>query len=168
MADTLQLDNIDRHILRELQRDGRVSFSTLAERVGLTTTPLRQRVEKLREHKIITGYHARVDPRAVDRATMAFILVTLRDHSRTSHNRFIEGATQMSEVLEVHHIAGEEDFLLKVAVKDVAALEALLLEKLTPIEAIARVKTTFVLSTAKIGAPIPIDDDSDSSVRNMR
>lgn len=159
MAETLHLDAIDRRILRELQRDGRMSFSTLAERVGLTTTPLRQRVEKLREAEVIVGYHARVRAAAVGRATMAFILVTLRDHSRASHNRFIEGASQMEEVLEIHHIAGEEDFLLKVAVCDVAAMEALLLEKLTPIEAIARVKTTFVLSTAKAGAPIPIDPE---------
>jgi Lrp/AsnC family leucine-responsive transcriptional regulator len=154
----LPLDAIDRQILRLLQEDGRMSMAALAERVGLTTTPLRLRVEKLREAGVIRGFHASIEPAAVSRATMAFILVTLRDHSRASHQRFVEGATAMPEVLEVHHIAGEEDFLLKVVVRDVAALEALLLERLTPIEAISRVKTTFVLSSAKSGAPIPIDD----------
>jgi len=90
-------------------------------------------------------------------------LVTLRDHSRASHQRFVEGTTAMPEVLEVHHIAGEEDFLLKVVVRDVAAMESILLERLTPIEAISRVKTTFVLSTAKTGAPIPIDEPGEVS-----
>ena len=157
------LDTTDRAILRHLQEDGRMSLAALADRVGLTTTPLRQRVDKLRSSGVIRGYHAAIEPAAVERATMAFILVTLRDHSRASHQRFVEGTTAMSEVLEVHHIAGEEDFLLKVVVRDVAALESLLLERLTPIEAISRVKTTFVLSTAKTGAPIPIDEPKEES-----
>jgi len=151
------LDAIDRRILGHLQRDGRMSMAALAERVGLTTTPLRQRVDKLQQSGVIRGFHATIAPEAVDRATMAFILVTLRDHSRASHERFVEGATAMPDVLEIHHIAGEEDFLLKVVVRDVAAIEALLLERLSPIEAISRLKTTFVLSTAKTNAPIPIE-----------
>lgn len=139
-----------------------MSFSALAQRVGLTTTPLRQRVDKLHDRGVLTGYRGLVNPKAVGRATMAFIHVTLRDHSRQSHDRFVEGATAMPSVLEVHHIAGEEDFLLKVVVSDVAAMEALLLEHLTPIEAISRLKTTFVLSTAKYEAPVPIDDPASS------
>jgi DNA-binding Lrp family transcriptional regulator len=162
MQEHTRLDSIDRQILRHLQVDGRVSFSSLAERVGLTTTPLRQRVDKLRAAGVIRGFSATIDPVSVGRSTMAFILVTLRDHSRKSHDRFVEGASAMRDVLEIHHIAGEEDFLLKVVVPDVMGLEALLLERLTPIEAISRVKTTFVLSTAKTDAPIPICDPEGS------
>jgi Lrp/AsnC family leucine-responsive transcriptional regulator len=154
----LALDAIDRQILRELQADGRMSHAALAEAVGLTTTPLRQRVEKLERHGVIRGYRADVDPELVGRGTMAFVHVTLKEHALSRHKKFVEAATAMPEVLEAHHIAGEEDFVLKVVVESVSAFERFLLEQLTTIAGIARVKTTFVLSTAKAGAPIPVED----------
>src|SRR5262245_61906454 len=107
------LDDIDRQIVGILQRDARTSVAAPAEAVGLTATPLRARIERLEESGVLRGYHADVDPSQVGRAMMAFVHVTLKDHAGESRRRFVKATTAMPEVLEVHHIAGEEDFLLK-------------------------------------------------------
>lgn len=154
------LDATDRHILRLLQANGRITIAALSDAVGLTPTPLRQRVEKLEQSGIVQGYAARIDPARVGRATMAFIHVTLKEHSLPVHQAFLKHVVTLPEVIEVHHLAGEEDFLLKVVVRDIAAFELFLLERLTgTIPGIGRVKTTFVLSSAKPFAPIPIDGE---------
>jgi len=156
----MELDQTDRAILRHLQEDGRMSHAALAEAVGLTPTPLRQRVDKLERAGVILGYRATVDPAGVDRATVAFVHVTLAGQSYDHHFAFIDRVQDMPEVLEAHHIAGEEDFLLKVAVRDVRAYEWFLLERLSKLELVDRVKTTFVLSSAKSDAPLAVDEGS--------
>ena len=99
---------------------------------------------------------------------MAFVHVTLKDHAIESHRKFVKATTAMPEVLEVHHIAGEEDFLLKVVVDSVHAFESFLLERLTPITATGRVKTTFVLSSAKPRGPVPLQEAPSRSERSAR
>ncbi len=151
---------MDRQILRLLQENGRITIAALSDAVGLTPTPLRQRIEKLEQAGVIRGYAARLDPARLGRATLAFVHVTLREHALPVHQAFIETIVKLPEVIEVHHIAGEEDFLLKVMVRDIAAFEGFLLGRLTAgTPGIGRVKTTFVLSTAKADAPVPIDDE---------
>lgn len=153
------LDDMDRAIVAELQRDARTSVAALAEAVGLTPTPLRARLERLEASGVIRGYHADVDPAQVGRPVMAFVHVTMKDHALESHRRFVKAVAGMPEVTEAHHIAGEEDFLLKVLVESVGAFERFLLERLTSIQGIARVKTTFVLSSSKARAPVPLGDE---------
>lgn len=151
---------MDRQILRLLQENGRITIAALSDAVGLTPTPLRQRVEKLEQAGVIRGYAARLDPARLGRPTLAFVHVTLREHALPVHQAFVDTIVELPEVIEVHHIAGEEDFLLKVMVRDIAAFEGFLLGRLTAGKlGIGRVKTTFVLSTAKSDAPIPIDDE---------
>jgi Lrp/AsnC family leucine-responsive transcriptional regulator len=154
------LDGMDRQILRLLQENGRITIAALSDAVGLTPTPLRQRIEKLEQAGVIRGYAARLDPSRLGRATLAFVHVTLREHALPIHQAFIDTIVKLPEVIEVHHIAGEEDFLLKVMVRDIASFEGFLLGRLTAgTPGIGRVKTTFVLSTAKTDAPVPIDDE---------
>jgi len=154
-----ELDAVDRHILRLLQDNGRLTIAALSDAVGLTPTPLRQRIEKLEQSGVIRGYAARLDPSRIGRATAAFVHVTLREHSLEAHQAFVGHIVTLPEVIEVHHLAGEEDFLLKVVVRDIAAFEGFLLGRLTAgTPHIGRVKSTFVLSSAKTDAPIPIDD----------
>ena len=154
-----QLDAADRAIIAQLQRDARTSVAALAELVGLTPTPLRARLERLEASGVIRGYHADVDPAHVGRPVMAFVHVTMRDHSRDSHRRFVKALSAMTDVIEVHHIAGEEDFLLKVLVESVGAFEAFLLERLTSVAGISRVKTSFVLSSSKHRAAVPVGEE---------
>lgn len=144
-----ELDDIDRKILQLLQQDGRMTNAALAEAVGLTPTPMLQRLRKLEQKGVITGYRAVIDARSVARATMALLHVQLTEHRLENHRRFVHEARQMPEVLEVHHVAGEDDFILKVAVEDIAAYEHFLLDRLSQIPGIDRVCTTFILSTSK-------------------
>lgn len=154
----MDLDRIDRTILRLLQENARISHTALAEAVGLSPNPLAQRLRKLESRGVIQGYQARVDPESVGRGTMAFVGVKQVDHRTESHHAFVEAVAALPEVIEVHHVAGEEDFLLKVAVRDMRAYERFLLEGLARIPGLERVRTTFVLSTPRAGSALPIDE----------
>ena len=153
---TDRLDEVDLEIVEILQRDARTSVAALAEAVGLTPTPLRTRVERLEARGVIRGYHAEVDPAQVGRGVRAFVHVTLKDHALEGHRRFVKAVRAMPEVVAAHHIAGEEDFLLEVLVESVGAFESFLLARLSTIPGIGRVKTTFVLSSPKARAPVPL------------
>lgn len=153
------LDAIDRQILGILQQNGRMTNSALAEAVGLTATPMLQRIKKLEQRGVITKYVALVDPASLGRSTMAFVLVKLSAHKLTTHEIFLATVRDMSEVLECHHIAGEDDFLLKVVVRDIREYEYFLLHRISRIPDIDRVKTTFVLSTSKNETAIPVEDE---------
>lgn len=149
------LDAIDREILRLLQDNGRMTNAALAEAVGLTPTPMLQRIRKLEQNGVITRYMAIVDPAKVGRPVLAFVHVTLKSHGLAMHQRFLERVDGLPEVIECHHIAGDEDFLLKVAMRDIAELETFLLQRISTSDVIGRVKTTLVLSSRKSMAPVP-------------
>jgi DNA-binding Lrp family transcriptional regulator len=152
----LELDAIDRRLLELLQENGRMTNAALAEAVGLTATPVIHRIKKLEQAGVITGYVALVDGTAVGLRATAFVLVKLRQHRLSTHTGFLEAIRDFSEVLECHHVAGEDDFLLKVVVENIADYEHFLLHRLTGIADIDRVKTTFVLSTAKASTALPV------------
>lgn len=157
---TIRLDDIDRKILRLLQEDGRMTNAALAEAVGLTPTPMLQRIRKLELSGAIVRYSAVVDPAKLGRPVTAFVAVTLKGHKLAYHERFLRLVESLPEVLECHHVAGEEDFLLKVAARDLAEVERFLLRKLSTSDVIGRVKTTFVLSSSRVsGAIAPAEDE---------
>lgn len=159
MAD---LDAIDRRILELLQVDGRMTVAALAEEVGLTATPMLQRIRKLEQAGVIARYAAIVDAAKVGRPVLAFIHVTLRNHGMAPHQKLVAIARELGQVLECHHIAGEEDFLLKVCVRDIAELERLLLHELSASGIVGRVKTTLVLSSAKLAGAIPVGEPEET------
>jgi len=152
------LDAIDRQILRLLQENGRTTNAALADAVGLTPTPMLQRIKKLEQSGVIHRYTAIVDAAALGRRAMAYVHVKLSEHRLSTHHRFVEAVAAFPEVLECHHIAGDEDFILKVVVGDIDEYERFLLHRLTRIQGIDRVKTTFVLSTSKAETAIPVED----------
>jgi DNA-binding Lrp family transcriptional regulator len=162
MAETAALDDIDRKILQLLQENGRMTNAALAEAVGLTPTPMLQRIRKLEQAGVILRYAAVIDPAKVGRPVLAFILVTLTSHDPGVHDRLLALVREMPEIIECHHIAGDEDFLLKVAMRDIPELEQLLFT-LGRSGVIARIKTTFVLSSAKSGAPIHVDEGGEEA-----
>ncbi|MFO0634044.1 MAG: Lrp/AsnC family transcriptional regulator [Nannocystaceae bacterium] len=156
-AEPVVLDAVDREVLRLLQHNGRMTNAALAEAVGLTPTPMLARIKKLEQRGVITKYVAIADAAALDRATTAFVSVKLAAHRLATHEAFLAAVTKLPEVLECHHIAGEDDFLLKVVVRDIREYEHFLLHRLSRISGIDRVQTTFVLSTAKNETAIPIE-----------
>lgn len=156
-TEAVVLDDVDREVVRLLQGNGRMTNAALAESVGLTPTPMLARIKKLEQRGVITRYVAIADAAALGRATMAFVWVKLAAHRLATHEAFLAAVTQYAEVLECHHIAGEDDFLLKVVLRDIREYEHFLLHRLTRISGIDRVRTTFVLSTAKSETAIPVE-----------
>lgn len=150
------LDPIDLALLDLLQQDGRMSNADLAKAVGLTPPPTLERVRKLEAAGYVRGYAAQLDAAKLGMGTTAFVSVTLESHKLGSSVRFREACARLPEVLECHHTAGEEDFLLKVVAADPSDYERFVLETLTRIPGIEKVKTTFVLSTSKSTGRIPI------------
>jgi DNA-binding Lrp family transcriptional regulator len=116
------LDDIDRHIVRELARDARIANNALAERVGIAPSTCLGRVRSLRERGVIRGYHADVDPAALGRPLQAMIAVRLQSHARSRIRGFVAGAAGLPEVLNVFFLAGKDDFLLHVAAASTSSL----------------------------------------------
>lgn len=138
--DTSTLDETSWHILEELQRDGRLSFAELGRRVGLTLPAVAERVRKMEDAGIITGFRAEVDPAKIGLPITAFIRISIVGDVFNSITRSV---VSMPEVLECHRGTGADSFTLKVAVESVQHLEGLI-DKLTPF---GTTSTSIVLST---------------------
>ena len=119
MAASYELDRIDRRILRELQADGRLSNQALSERVALSPSACLARVRRLEESGVIQGYHARIDPFAVDLGVVLYAEITLRGHSPAELERFEQVIRELPAVVEASHMTGSYDYLLKVVARDV-------------------------------------------------
>ena len=122
------LDRIDWKILKELQEDARTSYAELGRRVGLTTPAVIERVRKLEDARVITGYRAEIDTAKVGLPITAFIRMSI---SGVDYSHIIEVAQEANEVLECHRGTGNDSFIMKVAVSDVNHLQ-MLIDKLTP------------------------------------
>jgi Lrp/AsnC family leucine-responsive transcriptional regulator len=154
------MDDIDRKIIGLVQIFGRATNAEIAAACGLSVSAANDRLKRLQERGVITGWAARVDPDAVDLGLLAFIFVEV-DH--TEHNaRFIAAATLMPEVLELHHVTGEWSYLLKVRARDTKGLEAFITDRLKALPGVARSRTHIALSSAKDNGALPVgvtDDD---------
>jgi len=122
------MDEIDWKILKELQVNARISFAELGRRIGLTTPAVIERIRKLEDAKIITGYRAEIDTAKVGLPITAFIRMSI---SGVDYSRIIKVAEKSNEVLECHRGTGGDSFIMKVAVADVEHLQNLI-DKLTP------------------------------------
>jgi Lrp/AsnC family leucine-responsive transcriptional regulator len=138
-------------------RQGRATWAELGQLLGLSAPSAADRVRKLEEAQVITGYAALLDPTAVGYPLTAFIFITLAN----SRNRaaFLRAIAKMEQVSECHHIAGDDDYLLKVRCRTTANLDQLLAKELKDKLGVARSRTTIVLATAKESVQIPIAED---------
>lgn len=139
--------------------------AALAEAVGLTPTPMLQRIKKLEQRGVIRAYTAILDPLVMGRGLLAYVAVQMAEHKQETHARFVEAVLGFEEVLECHHISGEEDYLLRVVAKDMREYEYFLLNRLTQIKGIARVKTTFVMSSPKMVTAIPVEASAEGETK---
>lgn len=152
----MSLDILDRQILNILQRDGRVTNVELAGRVGLTPGPTLARVNKLEAAGYLTGFVGLVDREKLGLSVTVFVSVSLRSHNSETNAAFLAAVAELPEIIEVHHVAGDDDFLLKVVCANPRDYEQFVLEKLTAVADLQRVKSTFVLSSPKCTTAIPI------------
>jgi Lrp/AsnC family leucine-responsive transcriptional regulator len=147
------LDDIDLKILDILQKAGRTRRNDLAEAVGLSLPAASERLRKLEEQKIITGYHATLDHKRLGNDITAFIVVTV-DSSR-HYGSFLEHANNLDEIMECHAITGEGTHLIKIRTCNTASLERLL-GKIQAWPGVQRTHTNLVLSSAKETSRIKI------------
>lgn len=152
----IELDDIDRQLLAILQEDARISHAELARRVNLSPPGLQKRIRKLEESGIISRYVTLLLPEAVGYDMLCFVQVTLQRHEPQAVRAFREAVQHMPEVLACHHITGEYDYLLKVVLRNRKHLEQFLLEQLTPLPGMDRIRTSLVLSEIKETTAVPI------------
>jgi Lrp/AsnC family leucine-responsive transcriptional regulator len=148
------MDTLDKKALALLMRDGRATWAVLGETLGLSAPSAADRVRKLEEAKVITGYAAVLDATAVGYPLTAFIFVTLA--SQRNRSAFLRAIAKMPQVTECHHVAGDDDYLLKARCRTTADLDDLLAKQLKERLGIARTRTTIVLATAKETIQLPI------------
>lgn len=150
----MKLDKTDKKILDTLQENAKITNAQLAAEAGISPPGMIERVKRLENSGVIKKYVALVNPGAVGKGTLAMVNVSLGAHHLASIDTFTDKINKMEEVLECYHIAGEDDFLLKIIVEDINSYEKFLLEKLTKVEGVSKIKTTFVLSTVKYNTKI--------------
>jgi len=145
----MSLDKIDLEILKHLQHDGNMTNVALAKKINISPPPTLERVKKLENNGVIRKYVALVEPSSVGVGLHTFVEVKLLKHSRESVSSFFDAIKSVDEIMECHHVTGDADFLLKIAVKDISAFEDLVLHKLTALPHVGNLKTMVVLSTVK-------------------
>ena len=147
------IDGIDEQILTILQSDARVSNAEIARQIGLAPSAVLERIRKLEDRGIIRGYRTDIDPRAVEFGLTVFVTVTTSECGSDAE----KALASIPEVLEVHDVAGEDCFMLKVRTKDTDALGRLLREKIKTIPSVSGTRTTVVLSTFKETNALPLE-----------
>ena len=154
---TIELDRYDRLILELLQKNGRISNQELADAINLSPSPCLRRVRRLEEAGLVAGYAALLKARALGLTLMAFIQISMDKHTPDRFETFDETIASYPEVLESHLITGQAaDYLLKVIVKDMDSYQQFLLQKLTRIEGVTGVHSSFVLKSPKNSTALPL------------
>ncbi|MEO2265971.1 leucine-responsive transcriptional regulator Lrp [Pseudoalteromonas pernae] len=144
-----QLDRIDRKILVELQRDGRISNVELAKRIGLSATPCLERVKKLEREGYIRGYKAVVDPAKLGQALLVYVEVTITKTSPDVFDEFNQAVKKHDEIVECHLVSGNFDFLLKTRVTDMSEYRQVLGDILLKLPNISESRTYVVMEEVK-------------------
>ncbi|GHO49208.1 Lrp/AsnC family transcriptional regulator [Ktedonospora formicarum] len=147
LKDEYLLDETGWSILRELQRDARLSFPEVGRRVGLSAPAVAERVRKLEDAGVITGYGARINPAKVGLPIMAFVRLTTTPMTEAGLHTFV---AELPELLECHRVTGNESFLLKLVVTSISHLESVLNQLMN----YGPVTTSLVLSTPRSGEPL--------------
>ena len=146
-AEQVELDQFDKKILAILKQDGRITFTALAARVGLSKTPCQQRVRRLIERGVITGFRAIVDPVKVGLDHVAFAEVKLTDTREAALAQFNATVRKIPEVEECHMIASSFDYLLKVRTPDIRRYRIVLGEKISSLPHVASTSTFVAMET---------------------
>ena len=148
------IDEIGLKILKILQEKARIPNVEVARQVGMAPSAVLERIRKLEKQGFIDGYEVRLNPKRFQRNQVAFITVSI-DHSGKDQ-QVAQALAQLSDVQEVHHVAGDDGYLIKLRVADTAELGRVIQEKIVPIPGVKSTRTAIVMSTVKETARIPI------------
>lgn len=147
--DATKLDKYDRHILNVLQQDGRISYTDLGKRVGLTTTPCIERVRKLERGGFIKGYSAQLSAKQLDAGLVVFVQISLDRSSKQSFEGFRKAIQSLDPVQECYLVTGSFDFLVKARVKDMRAYRDFLEEELLAVPGVSGSTSIAAMETVK-------------------
>jgi Lrp/AsnC family transcriptional regulator, leucine-responsive regulatory protein len=152
----MPLDTIDLRILSELQQDGSLTNVELARRVHLSPSPCLVRVKALEAAGVIQRYVALADPKKVGLGLNVFISISLKEQAKDRLAEFERRIAEHEEVMECYLMTGDSDYLIRVAVRDIAELERFILEQLTPIPGIEKIRSSFALKQVRYKTALPL------------
>src|SRR5690554_3457289 len=150
------LERIDRRVLKRLAKGGRISFTELGERVGLSTTPCTERVRRMEEEGTILGYHARLNPDRIEAGLLVFVELNLSYKSADIFEEFRRAALQQPQILECHLVSGDFDYLIKARIDEMASYRKLLGDILLTLPHVRESKSYIVMEEVKETAEIPV------------
>ena len=156
MSDKSELNSIDRKILQELQKDGRITYAELARRIGLSTSPCLERVKRMEREGIIKGYTALLNPACLGADLVVFVQIRLQRTSQDIFEKFKEAAIELKEVQECYLISGNFDYLIKARVPDMDAYRRFLGSDLLSLPGVQESTSYVVMELVKETMNIPI------------
>ena len=143
------LDKVDTNILSILQKDSNRTTKSIAEELGMTTSPVFERIKKLEKEGYIKKYVAVLDNKKIGLKLVVFIGITLQGHTRSYLEKFVTEINNFPEIVECHRVSGNFDYLLKLVVEDIEAYETFIISKLTLLPYLGNVQSLITLSTGK-------------------
>ena len=152
----MHLDAVDLRILRELQADASLSNVALAKRVHLSPSPCLARVKALESDGLIRQYVALLDPQRLGLTLNVFISISLKQQTRAALDAFEGKIAGREEVMECYLMSGEADYLLRVAMPDIAALERFIIEQLSPMKEVEKIRSSFALKQVRYKTALPL------------
>jgi len=150
------IDQIDRKILRALQADGKITVGELAEKVGLSPSPCARRVRLMESSGVIKGYAAILDQKRVGLPISAFASIKLERQREEDLDRFAEAVARWPEVVDCYLMTGQRDYLMRIVASDLEAYERFLKDKLTRLDNVASIETSFALGQVKRAEVLPL------------
>ena len=152
----MELDRLDIKILEELQNDGSMSNLELSKRVNLSPSPCLMRVRALKDEGVIRNYVALTDPKKLGLGLNVFISISLKEQSKEALAEFEKRIAEHDEVMECYLMTGDSDYLIRVAIADMPSLEKFILEQLTPIAGIEKIRSSFALKQVRYKTALPL------------
>ena len=152
----MNLDSTDLRILTELQNDSSLTNIELARRVHLSPSPCLTRVKSLEAAGVITRYVALVNPKQLGLTLSVFISISLKEQSKSALAEFERRIAEHDEVMECYLMTGDSDYLIRVAVTDISALEKFILDQLSPISGIEKIRSSFALKQVRYKTALPM------------
>jgi DNA-binding Lrp family transcriptional regulator len=149
------MDAIDRKILAELQLDGRLTITELAERVRLSVSPCHRRVRALEDSGTIAGYRAHLDPKALGLGFESLVFVTMRESDSTTVAAFEDAVAQVPNIVQAQRLFGDPDYLLRVVTDDLTAFQRFYDSTLAALPGVQRLTSTLVMKTVVADGPLP-------------
>ena len=156
----MPLDAVDLRILAALQQDSSLTNVALAQRVHLSPSPCLTRVKAMEASGVIQRYVALADPKALGLGLNVFISISLKEQAKEALAEFERRIAEHDEVMECYLMTGDSDYLLRVAVADMAALEKLILERLSPIPGVEKIRSSFALKQVRYKTALPLPQPS--------